>query len=433
MSSISTDLLAHVFARLREVQRTLGIEPVATDDPNLLLTNLLDSMGLVELVAVLAGDRGVTAEAIEKAAGHRFESVASLAAAVDGASRNEPRASARGAAQHPSLTLGARSEQPQATCRLTAPCVHLPARIEEADELDVRLGRPPGWLEAHSGIRRRYVWENEDAVEAAAGVGRTSLEAAGLLVEEVGGLLVTSQAPPLLAGLAAAIHQRLDLPPRTVALEVGGACTGFLQALWLARSLIERLENILIIAVEAPSRHLHTEPGEAGEAAALFGDGTAACLATSSPEGPGALPVVDVDLSVSEGRDLLGVAGDGRDSVHVRMDGPRLASRAVEALTELVRETAQRHKLSVEELSAVIVHGGNGRMPGLVARRLGLPAERVWSQTGETGNLGSASLPLAWARGAAINGPVAWAAVGAGLTLASALTLAPVTSATRVP
>src|SRR5436853_245679 len=92
---------------------------------------------------------------------------------------------------------------------------HVFARLRE-------VHRPPGWWNAHAGIRRRHVWEDEDAVEAAAGVGRASLGAAGLLVEEVGGLLVTSQAPPLLAGLAAAIHQRLDLPPRAVALEVGG-------------------------------------------------------------------------------------------------------------------------------------------------------------------------------------------------------------------
>ena len=69
------------------------------------------------------------------------------------------------------------------------------------------------------------MWE---AVAAA----QDCLAHAGLEVEEVGTVLVTSEAPPLLAGLAAAVHHRLDLPPRAVALEVGGACTGFLAALW---------------------------------------------------------------------------------------------------------------------------------------------------------------------------------------------------------
>jgi 3-oxoacyl-[acyl-carrier-protein] synthase III len=55
--------------------------------------------------------------------------------------------------------------------------------------------------------------------------------------------------------------------------------------------------------------------------------------------------------------------------------------------------------------------------------QLNLPPERIWSQTANTGNLGSASLPVAWAmHPERPTGPIAWAAVGAGLTWAAALT-----------
>jgi 3-oxoacyl-[acyl-carrier-protein] synthase III len=74
-------------------------------------------------------------------------------------------------------------------------------------------------------------------------------------------------------------------------------------------------------------------------------------------------------------------------------------------------------------LEAVVCHGGNGRLPELLARQLGLPPERVWSETPRTGNLGSASLPTAWAAHRPVpQGPVAWAAVGAGLTWGAAIT-----------
>ena len=124
---------------------------------------------------------------------------------------------------------------------------------------------PAGWLASHAGIQRRHVWGDEDSLECGGRGRHSSLDAAGLLAEEVGALLVTSQAPPLLAGLGAALHHRLGLMPRAVALEIGGACTGFLQALWLARSLVERLETVLIVAVELPSLHLSVESGDAGE------------------------------------------------------------------------------------------------------------------------------------------------------------------------
>lgn len=404
-----TALLAHVFTRLREVQETLGIVATLSDDPGQLLSDLLDSMGLVELIGVLARDRGVTTEAVERAAERRFSSVAHLADALERASPS--------AVPHVASVV----EQSQVAGWLSSPICYIPQVVEEAAELDRRLARPVGWLESHAGIKRRHVWGTEDAVEAAACVALESLSAAGLLGEELGGLLVTSQAPPLLAGLAATLHRRLDLPPRTVALEVGGACAGFLQALWLAHSLIDRLDAVLIVAVEAPSRHLVVEAGEAGEAAALFGDGVAACLITRE-SASSALPLRDVELSVADNPGLLSVEGDGRSGVRLRMDGPRLAARAIEALAETIEALVQRHRLSVNDLSSVVVHGGNGRLPALVARRLGLSAEKVWSLTSEAGNLGSASLPAAWARAGVLRSPVAWAAVGAGLVLGAALT-----------
>ncbi len=107
----------------------------------------------------------------------------------------------------------------------------------------------------------------------------------------------------------------------------------------------------------------------------------------------------------------------------MHMDGPALALRAVKAMAEAVEAITARHGIDVGALEAVVCHGGNGRLPALLARQLGLAPERVWSEAGRTGNLGSASLPAAWAaHRPAPQGPGAWAAAGAGLTWGAALT-----------
>jgi 3-oxoacyl-[acyl-carrier-protein] synthase-3 len=408
------DLTAHLLRRLREVQENLGLEARA-DGPDVRFAEAVDSMGLVEFVGLVADDCGVAPEAVELAAGRRFGTVGELAKALSAAGLTPCRAEVGPAPADRQMRTG------EAATWLLGTAVGLPATRQLASDLDALLGRPSGWLERHAGIRRRAVWAGEDALEVAARTGRDCLERAGLRPGSVGALLVTSEAPPVLTGLAAALHYRLGLPPQVAALEVGGACTGVLAALWLAQRLLAATGAVLVLAVEAHSQWLAVRPGPAGEAAALFGDGAAACV-LGRAAAPGPVPIRDVIVGTDGGLGrLLGVRHDSPAGVEVRMDGPALASRTVRSMADGVRATCARHGLSPERLGAVVAHGGNGRLPGILARQLGVASERVWSETAETGNLGSASLPVAWAARGPVPGPVVWTAVGAGVQWGAAL------------
>jgi 3-oxoacyl-[acyl-carrier-protein] synthase-3 len=290
-------------------------------------------------------------------------------------------------------------------------------------EIDTALGRPVDWLEDHAGLCSVCVWGGEVPLDAAARAAADCLERGSIALSQITALLVVSEAPPLPVGLAAALHHRLGLASDVPALEVGGACTGFLAALWLARRLMTPAAAVLIIAVEAPSRWLTPAPGPVGEAAALFGDGAAACLLCGSPAGPAPLTLRDLRLTTD------GAAGDLLRVTHARgtgftleMSGPALALRAVQTMARLVEEMTTSAGTDPGRLAAVIMHAGNGRMPAVLARRLRLLPARVWGETARTGNLGSASVPVAWAAARARpDGLVAWVAAGAGLTAGAAL------------
>jgi 3-oxoacyl-[acyl-carrier-protein] synthase III len=279
---------------------------------------------------------------------------------------------------------------------LAATALGLPAREQSTGELDALVGRPAGWLATHAGIKTRRLWAGEDALDYAARAGCDCLAQARVRLGDVTALLVTSEAPPLPIGLAAALHHRLGLAAEVPALEVGGACCGFLTALWLARRLLVPESAALIVAVEAPSRWLSTQPGPAGEAAALCGDGAAACLLAGHAAGERPLALRDLYFhSDGDQGNLLRVERDGAGAFQINMQGPALAQRAVRAMTEAVRRVCHYQGVDVAQLARVVIHAGNGRMPPLVARSLALPAASFCSVTGFVGNLGSASLPAA--------------------------------------
>jgi 3-oxoacyl-[acyl-carrier-protein] synthase-3 len=170
---------------------------------------------------------------------------------------------------------------------------------------------------------------------------------------------------------------------------------------------------VLLVAVEAPSCWLGIRQGAKGEAAALFGDGAGACLVTASSV-PGAWPIRDVVLGCDgSAGDLVGLYLD-HDGPFLEMDGPALAARAVQCLTAVMCEVCARHGMKPGDLADVFIHAGNGRLPALVARQLGIASERVHSTTAWTGNLGSVSLLAALAHQPP-RLPAVCAAVGAGL------------------
>jgi 3-oxoacyl-[acyl-carrier-protein] synthase-3 len=408
------DLTAHLLDRVALVRSNLGYEPDAVQ-PTARFADLLDSMGMVEFLTVVARDLGVAPGAVEEAVGHRFGTVAEVAErlAAAGLVLAEPRAS----------PAEDRRPGPAPLCWLAATAVRLPDTVQPAADLNAALHRPAGWLERHAGIRSRRVWRGQDPLAAAAEAGREALDRSGVLPEEMGALLVASEAPPRLLGLAAALHAALGLRPGAAALEVGGACTGFLTAVWLLHGLLARLGTAVVVALEAPSHFLTVRPGPAGEAAALFGDAAIAAVLAAGPTGADSVPVSPILLGADgSGANLVTVSGPpSRPEVH--MEGRLLAGRAVRAMADAVRDLLEHHGLAIDRLAGVVAHGGNGRMAALVGRQLDLPTGLVWSATPDLGNLGAASLPVTWAlRDPKPRGLVAWTAAGAGLTWAAVLT-----------
>src|SRR5947207_4058658 len=81
MPTPAADLRLYLMSRLRQVQEALGAaEPAA--DARVRFAEAVDSMGLVEFVALVAEDCGVAPEAVDRAAGRRFGTVAELADAL---------------------------------------------------------------------------------------------------------------------------------------------------------------------------------------------------------------------------------------------------------------------------------------------------------------------------------------------------------------
>jgi 3-oxoacyl-[acyl-carrier-protein] synthase-3 len=82
---------------------------------------------------------------------------------------------------------------------------------------------------------------------------------------------------------------------------------------------------------------------------------------------------------------------------HVRMAGQEVFRQAVSRLSEVVREALDATGLKAADIDWLVPHQANKRIIDGIARKLGLPPDRVVSTVDHHGNTSAASIPLALA------------------------------------
>jgi 3-oxoacyl-[acyl-carrier-protein] synthase-3 len=287
------------------------------------------------------------------------------------------------------------------------------------------------WIVERSGVHTRRAASGPFVAQAhepkARGLGTTAtlaiesgcraLEVAGLPARDVGALILCTATPDMaVPATSAAVAGALGIVGG--ALDLNAACAGFTYGLITGTALVSAGAGpILLIGAETLSRITNWDDRTN---AFLFGDGAGAVV-LEPVEGPGSL--LGWDLGVDGNLADLLYAEHGSGMV---MRGQEIFRRAVRATTDSAKTALGRAGVDAADIALFVPHQANQRIMDAVAERLGIPAERVTSIIGWTGNTSSASIPLALVdaveRGKLVPGDVVLlAGFGAGMTWASAV------------
>ncbi len=277
---------------------------------------------------------------------------------------------------------------------------YLPKRVLTNQELSERVDTTDAWIVERTGIRQRHIAaEGERTSDLGLAAARAALANAGLTAEDVD-LIVLATATPDLTFPATAVRVQAGLGvTRGAAFDIQAVCSGFIYALTVADNFIARgqAQCALVIGAETFSRILDWTDRST---CVLFGDGAGALVLTGQPraraEGRGVLST----YVRSDGRhhDLLYVDGGPSETGTVgklRMVGSAVFRHAVEHIADAMTEAARRAGIPLSEVDWFVPHQANQRILDGVARRLGVPPERVVSTVARHGNTSAASVPLA--------------------------------------
>lgn len=304
----------------------------------------------------------------------------------------------------------------------------VPARRVGNAEIEARIGVEPGWIERRTGVReRRWAADGETLSAFAVEAGARAIASSGIDPADIGLLILATSTPDrLLPPSSPLVAHRLGL--KAGAIDVAGACGGFIYALAFADAQVRRRGNpVLVIAGNILSRRINF--ADRG-CAALFADAVGAVLL-----GPSASPSGVLGQSLGSdgaGYELVSIpAGGGErpftadtavDDTRMSItDGRGLFSEAVRLMTSCAEAALEEAEVPAAAVDRFLPHQANSRIFAAVGRKLGVLDEATVSTIAEYGNSSAATIPLSLslsheAKPIAAGETLLMTAAGAGLT-----------------
>lgn len=280
---------------------------------------------------------------------------------------------------------------------------HAPGRKVENPEIENRLGLDPGWIERRTGIRSRFWATDEDTLSGlATQAGHMALENAGTDRSEIGLLLLATSTPDhLLPPSAPLVAHRLGLC-RAGAVDLTGACAGFIYALMFADGFT-RLHGKAAIVIAANILSRRINPAERASAV-LFADAAGAVVIGPCEDLDQGILSAAVDSDGSRyGLIQIPAGGSNRpfhgdlDIEQTRMtitDGREVFSKAVEMMTDCSRNALAAAGVRSQDVGRFVPHQANVRIFDAVGRNLGIADQAIVKTIADYGNSSAATIPL---------------------------------------
>lgn len=280
---------------------------------------------------------------------------------------------------------------------------YVPARIVTNEEIERQLGLEAGWIERRTGIReRRFAADGEALSDMAVAAGEMALDNAGVRRDDIAlTILATSTPDHLLPPSGPLVAHRLGLT-RSGAIDMAGACAGFLYALAFADSFARtQSKPVLVIAGNILSRRIN--PAERASAV-LFADAAGAVVVAPADRSDAGMLGCELAADGS-GYDLIKIpAGGSRtpfahaqsptDVLMAISDGRAVFTKAVGMMADTARTALAAADTPVHDVAHWVPHQANTRIIEATRAKLAIARERTLSSVALYGNSSAATIPL---------------------------------------
>lgn len=283
---------------------------------------------------------------------------------------------------------------------------YVPEKVLTNLDFEKMVDTSDEWIVTRTGMKeRRIARDDEFTSDMGTEAAKRALAQANMSPQEIDCIICATFTPDYLLPSTACLIQQAIGAKNCPALDLQAACTGFLYALTIAKSLVESgtYQNVLVIASEKLSAVTNYNDRST---CILFGDGAAASIVSGSDKKPGLLiqstflgadgQHVPLGLMPAGGvrqRPTLESLAGGHHFIH--MSGNEVFKHAVRSMEFACKEVLCRGGLHEQDISWLIPHQANKRIIEAIAKRFEhLPSERIYNTIHKYGNTSASSIGI---------------------------------------
>ncbi len=271
-----------------------------------------------------------------------------------------------------------------------------PDNVETNDDLAAIMDTNDEWIRSRVGIAsRRIAAPGETVADMAVAAAGKALAASGVSTADIDLVIAaTCSTETFIPNASATVAHRLGIAAPG-AYDLNAACAGFCYGLANASDAVRARSARHVLVVGAEKMSAWVDPQDRSTRI-IFGDGAGAAVVGPSgqdDQSPGIGPVV------------WGSDGGLADKIYVKdrnsflfQEGQTVFRWATSNLHPIAQEACDRAGVRPQDLAAFVPHQANLRIIEAIARKLGVPRERLADDIINSGNTSSASIPLALAR-----------------------------------
>ncbi len=274
----------------------------------------------------------------------------------------------------------------------------LPEQVVTNEFLSTIVDTSDKWIMSRTGIRERHISVEETTASLSTEAARRAMDMAGVTAEEIDLIIVaTCTADTLVPSTACLVQDEIGAV-NAAAFDINAACSGFVFGLSMTDMYMQAgvYRTALVIGAETLSRIVSWEDRST---CVIFADGAGAAVVRAAETGAifstlGSDGSKGGTIYVKSRENFNPFVPEQKPTDWLFMDGGEVFKFAVRKIPEAILETLNEAGLTVDDIDCFLLHQANMRINEAIAKKLGIPMEKVPSNLDHVGNTSGGSVPI---------------------------------------